>query len=157
MAKTGKVKTTQKLTKEDIDSKILELLKLDEQHKAMGKRITELKTVLESQYSLDPKQAETVFGIQMYMEKVPVENGKTNYDIEKLKPFLKAIRALGKVIKRVEYIDLVELDYLVKTNRLTPEILDTCRKSSWTFRSLFKRNEEVVQSADEKVTNEKVS
>jgi hypothetical protein len=133
-----------KLTKKEIDVKIERLLKIDQESKTLAKEIKEIKTTLEAQYVLTPDQKETIYGNITYLEKVPVELGKNSYDIEKLRPYLKAIRGGSKAIKKIEVLDTKILDAFVKEGKLPPEALSNCNESKWTFKSMFKRIETVA-------------
>jgi hypothetical protein len=139
-----------KLTKKEIDEKVLELLKLKEQQSNTNKRISELVASLEGQYTSAASEPETIKGIQTEFVKIPVNSGRNNYDTSKLKPFLTAIGAFRKAIKKVivvnEVIDTKVLDTLIKTGKLAPENLDACRIDKWTFRSDFRRIEAVAQT-----------
>jgi hypothetical protein len=147
--KMAKAKSTQKLSKTEIDTNIKRLWLIDEEQDKLNKEAKAIRVLLESQYQLPAEQKEVIYGNETYMEKTPVDNGKNTYDAEKLKPFLKAIRvAIGKIIKKVEIVDTKALDELVKIGKLPPEALDTCRVSKWTFRSMFKRIESAVQGQD---------
>ena len=140
----------QKISKKDVDEMILELLKLEDEKKALDKRIKEIKSTLESQYQLDKNQKEIIIGEETYYEKIPVNTGRNSYDVEKLRPYLKAIRCASKVIKKVEMVDVNELNKLVQIGKLPPEVLDKCRLDKWTFKSAFKRIEAKVKSREKR-------
>ena len=133
--------TGKKLSKKVMDEKILRYLELNEQSKIIKKEIDILKKELEGQYTLPADQKEEFFGKETQMEKIPVDNGKNVYDIELLKPILKSVRKLSSVIKKVEIIDVTELNKLVKDGVITQSQLNVCRKSNWTFKTIFKRIE----------------
>jgi hypothetical protein len=139
-----------KLTSQEFDNHLLEFLRLKEEQKKINKRLEVLQSALESQYSLTPDQKEIVRGICTEMEKIPVNNGRNNFDPEKLRPFLKAIRKVKTVLKvvKVVKVDVKALNGLVDCGLLAPENLDVCRSDSWTFRSQFRRVEAVVQAVE---------
>lgn len=146
-----KVKSTLKLNKAEIESKIVEIMKLKEDRDKADKRIKELQASIESQFTLDAKEREFIYGDTVYAEKVPVEGGQNNYDVTKLKTFLKGIRgAMTKVVKKVEVINVAALDELVKTGKLPEAVLKTCRQPKWTYKTLFKRNENATSEVAEK-------
>lgn len=153
MAKANEVKKAIKLTKNELDNKILEYLKTDQEIKNLSSKLKDLKIELESQYKLNANEKETIKGNLTYMEKIPVNNGKNNYNVDLLKPFLKAIKKFSAVIKKIEVVDTAQLDSLVKNGQLAPEVLETCRISNWTFKSTFKRIEAEAEAAknDKKV------
>ena len=144
--------TDKKLSKKVMDEKILRYLELNEQSKIIKKEIDILKKELEGQYTLPADQKEEFFGKETQMEKIPVDNGKNVYDIELLKPILKSVRKLSSVIKKVEIIDVTELNKLVKDGVITQSQLNVCRKSNWTFKTIFKRieNKEAIAKKNNK-------
>lgn len=134
-------KTTLKLTKNEIDEKILELLTVNEQIKTLEKRQKTLKAELESQYNLPADQKETIEGTMTRMNKIPVDQSKNNYNIDLLKPLLKSVRKLGTIIKKVETIDTKGLDELVKNGTLNASDVNACKVAKWSFRTQFSRIE----------------
>lgn len=137
-------KTTLKLTKTEIDEKILELLSINEQIKTLEKKQKELKASLESQYKLPADQKETIEGVMTRMNKIPVDQSKNNYNIDLLKPLLKSVRKLGTIIKKVETIDTKGLDELVKNGTLNESDVNACKIAKWSFRTQFSR----IETAD---------
>ena len=140
----------QNVSKKEVDNLIFELLKLEEDKKKIDKRIKEIKSFLESQYTLDDNKKEYIYGDETYIEKIPVNNGRNTYDAQKLKPYLRATRSVSKVIKKVEVVDLVELNKLVEIGKLPVEVLDKCRVDKWTFKSIFKRMENTIKGKSNK-------
>lgn len=140
----------QNVSKKEVDNLIFELLKLEEDKKKIDKRIKEIKSILESQYTLDDNKKEYIYGDETYIEKIPVNNGRNTYDAQKLKPYLRATRSVSKVIKKVEVVDLVELNKLVEIGKLPVEVLDKCRVDKWTFKSIFKRMENTIKGKSNK-------
>lgn len=140
-----------KLTPQEFDDTLLEFIKLKEDQKKINARLTVLQTTLESQYNLTADKKETIFGVCTEMVKIPVNNGKSKIDPEKLRPFLKAIRKVKTVIKivKIVQVDTKALQGLVDCGLLAPENVDACRTDSWTFRSQFHRIEKVVQGGEQ--------
>ena len=140
----------QNVSKKEVDNLIFELLKLEEDKKKIDKRIKEIKSILESQYTLDDNKKEYIYGDETYIEKIPVNNGRNTNDAQKLKPYLRATRSVSKVIKKVEVVDLVELNKLVEIGKLPVEVVDKCRVDKWTFKSIFKRMENTIKGKSNK-------
>lgn len=146
---------SQKLTKKDFDKKVLELLLLQEQQAETNDRIKDLKNTLEAQYEFDASVIEIIQGNETIMEKTPVDNGRNKYDTKKLRKVLKPTNQAKNIIKRVEVVDTKALNKLVKMGQVTEEMLDKCRESRWTFRTTFKRIEEVIQKTQPKTKQKK--
>ena len=134
-------KVINRLTKKSMDEKVLRILQIKEQQKQLDKELKVLQKELEAQFTLPSDQREEIFGKETYIEKCPTDLGKNKYDVELLKPMLKSIRKLSTVIKKVEVIDMTELNKLIKEGAITEEQLNTCRISNWTFKTFFKRIE----------------
>lgn len=139
-------KQATKLTKKVFDEKVAEFLLLKEQRENIDTRIKELQSTLESQYALKPEEVEIFKGKEFIMEKVPINKGRNDYDAEKVKAILKPIGKVSEVIKKVEIVDVKAFDELVKTGFIPKESQDACRNNKWTFKSMFKRIEEVMQA-----------
>jgi transcriptional regulator of aromatic amino acid metabolism len=139
-------KQTTKLTKKVFDAKVAEFLLLKEQKEAIDAKLKDLQTSLESQYALKPEEIEIVRGKDFLMEKVPVNKGKNDYDAVKVEAILKPIGKVDEVIQTVKIVDVKAFNGLVKAGFIAPESQDACRNNKWTFKSMFKRIEEVVQA-----------
>ena len=153
MAKPKKVMNARKLTQDEIDKAIDELLKEDEISKRSWKRVLELKALLETQYKLDPEQREIIQGKNFEMVKVPINNGRNTFSVDKLRPFLRKIGKTRMVIKskRTVYVDQTALRELEEQGFIPREVIDNCREDKWTFKSEFRHienaNQAVIQAA----------
>lgn len=143
-------KTTLKLTKNEIDEKILEFLALDEQIKTLQAKYKTIKTELESQYNLPADQKEVIQGNTTRMNKIPIDQSRSNYNIDLLKPLLKSVRKLGQIIKKVETVDTKGLDELVKSGVLNESEVDACKVAKWSFKSQFSRIEKLEEKTKSK-------
>lgn len=138
-------KTTTKLSKKDIDQRVLRALQIKELQKELADELKIIQTELDAQFQLPADQKEEIFGKETFIQKAPTDLGKNSYDVELLKPILKKVRKLSQVIKRVETIDTTALNQLVKEGVITQEDLNACRVSRWTFKTFFKRIENKQQ------------
>ena len=150
MGKPKKVVSAPKLTSEEIDAAVIELLAENEVSKRSWKRVLELKALLESQYKLKPEQEEIIQGAKCEMVKIPVNNGRNTFSTEKLRPFLRKIGKTRVVIKsrRTVYVDTAELHRLEEEGFIPREVIDNCREDKWTFKSEFRRIESAQKEAN---------
>ena len=134
-------KVISKLSMKAIDEKVLRVLQIKEQQKQLAEELKILQTELEAQFNFPAVQREEIFGKETYITKSPTDIGKNNYDVNLLKEILKPLRKLSTVVKKVEVIDMTELNKLIKEGKITEEQLLTCRQSKWTYKTFFKRIE----------------
>jgi len=143
---------TVKLTKVELDEKLQRIIFLKQDIKkqqAETKKSCDehdkLRNELEGQYSKGTQVVEIIKGNKYLMKKILINTGANAYDLEKITPFLKAIKgAFNKVVEKiVTYkIDAKKLDALVKDGKLPQSVLDEARKNNYTFKSDFKTIEE---------------
>lgn len=134
-------KVISKLSKKAIDEKVLRALQIKELQKELNEELKVIQTELDAQFKLPADQREEIFGKETYIEKCPTDLGKNKYDVELLKPILKKIKKLSSVIKKVEVLDMTELNKLIKEGTIKEEDLNACRVSNWTFKTFLKRIE----------------
>lgn len=130
-----------KLTKNQIDEKVFRVLQIQQEVKAANEELNKLKLELESQYSLSSDQKEIIYGNETYIEKIPKNNGKNNFNVDTLKTLLKPLRLMSKVIKKTEIVDIDALNSLIKEGKIDETILTASRINKWTHSSRFIRIE----------------
>lgn len=142
------------MSKTKLDQTVERILYLKQLEKETVAEIKTLEATLQVEFQLgqDPTKKEInekFEGKKTFFEKVAVENGKNNYDVETLRGILSVIRgAVKKVIKKevIYSVDTKALTELVKTGKVTLEQIKPAKQSSWYFKFKYGRIENEEQT-----------
>jgi len=122
-----------------LDADIKAFMEINEQRKALEKQEKALRARIESNYQLDASTVETLYGNEMYAQKVPSKRN-VKWDYDALNALITAantdVTIENIAMKRVVVdVNKDALAKLVKADVIPQEAVDKCFTCDYTFSS----------------------
>ena len=136
------------MTKATIDKKIQNIISLKARISALKEQLNTETNSIEAMYVEDNSVDEVIYGKEYQAKKTPVNRGKHNYNVAKVKKILSGLQkeqAKG-VVKTVRIVDSNAFELLEKQGFVPASMLDDAREDNFTFKVIFSKIEKEAQT-----------